>query len=109
MRIAIEFEAAALAARRRTPEQLVAIEAACDAMDAALRGGEETVDLDIAFHRAIAEATGNRHFVGLFNYLGEVLMTRARLSVVGRPAVARSPTTPRRSGSCKPASVQTIA
>ncbi|HVH02550.1 MAG TPA: FadR/GntR family transcriptional regulator [Amaricoccus sp.] len=83
VRIAIESEAAALAARRRTPEQLAAVRAACDAMDAALAKGEETVALDLAFHRAIAEATGNRHFVGLFNYLGEVLMTRARLSVSG--------------------------
>ena len=96
VRIAIESEAAALAARRRTPEQLAAIEAACDAMDAALGAGEETVGLDIAFHRAIAEATGNRHFVGLFNYLGEVLMTRARLSVSGAQ-LSRTPTTPRRS------------
>lgn len=83
VRIAIESEAAALAARRRTPEQMAAIEAACDAMDAALAAGEETVGLDLAFHRTIAEATGNRHFLGLFNYLGEVLMTRARLSVSG--------------------------
>ena len=83
VRIAIESAAAALAARRRTPEQLAAVRAACDAMDAALAEGEETVALDLAFHRAIAEATGNRHFVGLFNYLGEVLMTRARLSVSG--------------------------
>jgi GntR family transcriptional repressor for pyruvate dehydrogenase complex len=83
VRIAIESEAAALAAIRRTPEQLAAIEAACNAMDAALLRGEETVALDIAFHRSIAEATGNRHFLGLFNYLGEVLMTRARLSVSG--------------------------
>ena len=54
--------------------------AACEAMDAAIEAGEETVDLDIAFHRAIAQATGNRHFVGLFNYLGEVLVPRARVS-----------------------------
>ena len=65
------------------PEQLAAIDAACDAMDAALARGEETVGLDIAFHRAIAQATGNRHFLGLFNYLGEVLVPRARLSVSG--------------------------
>ena len=83
VRIAIESEAAALAARRRTPEQLAAIRAACDAMDAALARGEETTSLDLAFHRAISEATGNRHFVGLFNYLGEVLMARARLSISG--------------------------
>ena len=109
VRIAIESEAAALAARRRTPEQLAAIEAACDAMDAALAQGEETVALDIAFHRAIAEATGNRHFVGLFNYLGEVLMTRARLSVSG----AQLSTDPLRrqdaAGSSRPGSARTIA
>ena len=90
------------------PEQLAAIEAACDAMDAALAQGEETVALDIAFHRAIAEATGNRHFVGLFNYLGEVLMTRARLSVSGAQ-LSRAPTTPRRCGSSRPASARIIA
>jgi GntR family transcriptional regulator, transcriptional repressor for pyruvate dehydrogenase complex len=90
VRIAIESETAALAARRRTPEQLAAIEAACDAMDAALLKGEETVVLDIAFHRSIAEATGNRHFVGLFNYLGETLMTRARVSM----AAVKAPATP---------------
>ena len=68
------------AGRRRSSQRSWA---ACEAMDAALAAGEETVALDIAFHRAIAEATGNRHFLGLFNYLGEVLMTRARLSVSG--------------------------
>jgi DNA-binding FadR family transcriptional regulator len=62
VRIAIESEAAALAARRRTTEQLAAIQAACDAMDAALARGEETVALDIAFHRSIAEATGQPAF-----------------------------------------------
>ena len=48
-------------------------------MDAAIAAGEDTVGLDIAFHRAIAQATGNRHFLGLFNYLGEVLVPRARV------------------------------
>ena len=79
LRIAIESEAAALAARRRTPEELERIVEACAAMDAAIAAGEDTVGLDIAFHRAIAQATGNRHFLGLFNYLGEVLVPRARV------------------------------
>ena len=79
LRIAIESEAAALAARRRTPQELESIAQACSAMDAAILAGEETVALDIAFHRAIAQATGNRHFLGLFNYLGEVLVPRARV------------------------------
>lgn len=79
LRIAIESEAAALAARRRTPEDLQRIVAAAEAMDVAIAAGEPTVSLDIAFHRAIAQATGNRHFLGLFNYLGEVLVPRARV------------------------------
>jgi DNA-binding FadR family transcriptional regulator len=79
LRIAIESEAAALAARRRSPENLGRIAAAAEAMDRAVEAGEPTVDLDIAFHRAIAQATGNRHFLGLFNYLGEVLVPRARV------------------------------
>lgn len=79
LRIAIESEAAALAARRRSPEELRRIVEACEAMDRAIAAGESTVDLDIAFHRAIALATGNRHFLGLFNYLGEVLVPRARV------------------------------
>lgn len=79
LRIAIESEAAALAARRRSPEELEHILAACDAMDAAIEAGDDTVGADIAFHRAIALATGNRHFLGLFNYLGEVLVPRARV------------------------------
>lgn len=79
LRIAIESEAAALAARRRTPAELQRIVEAAEAMDRAVAAGEPTVDLDIAFHRAIAQATGNRHFLGLFNYLGEVLVPRARV------------------------------
>lgn len=79
LRIAIESEAAALAARRRSPEELRRIIEAKEAMDRAIERGESTVDLDIDFHRAIALATGNRHFLGLFNYLGEVLVPRARV------------------------------
>jgi GntR family transcriptional repressor for pyruvate dehydrogenase complex len=79
LRIAIESEAAALAARRRTPEDVARIAEAAEAMDRAIAAGEPTVDRDIAFHRAIAQATGNRHFLGLFNYLGEVLVPRARV------------------------------
>jgi DNA-binding FadR family transcriptional regulator len=79
LRIAIESEAAALAARRGTPADLQRIAEACEAMDRAIGAGESTIDLDIAFHRAIAQATGNRHFLGLFNYLGEVLVPRARV------------------------------
>jgi GntR family transcriptional regulator, transcriptional repressor for pyruvate dehydrogenase complex len=79
LRIAVESEAAALAAIRRTPEALAAIEAACDAMDAANAEGGDTVANDIAFHQLIAKATNNAHFLHVFNYLGEVLIPRTRV------------------------------
>jgi DNA-binding FadR family transcriptional regulator len=41
--------------------------------------GEDAVEADLDFHRAIAEATENRHFVNFFNYLGALLIPRTRL------------------------------
>ena len=79
LRIAIESEAAALAARRRTPEELAPHRRRLRGDGPGGRRGESTIQHDIAFHRTIAHATGNRHFLGLFNYLGEVLVPRARV------------------------------
>lgn len=79
LRIALESEAAAIAARRRTDSQLADILTAANAFDMASEAGQDTVQLDIDFHRSISLATGNRHFLGLFNYLGEVLVPRARI------------------------------
>jgi GntR family transcriptional repressor for pyruvate dehydrogenase complex len=45
-----------------------------------------TPDLD--FHRSIAEATGNRHFRHLFNYLGALLIPRARVETFKLNATA---------------------
>jgi DNA-binding FadR family transcriptional regulator len=61
-RIAIEGEAAALAARDHDDEGLRRIKDALAVLDDVLTGGTLGVEEDIAFHRAIAEATGNRFF-----------------------------------------------
>ncbi|MGO4451579.1 FadR/GntR family transcriptional regulator [Phyllobacterium sp. TAF24] len=79
LRISIELEAAALAAVRRDEAELAGIKNALDMMKAAIEQGESSVQADLEFHRAIAIATKNRHFLSMFNYLGEMLIPRTRL------------------------------
>ena len=79
LRVGIESEAAALAAERRTQADLDAMAKVCDAMDlAAARASRET-QTDFEFHCAVAIASQNEHFFGIFNYLGETLMPRMRM------------------------------
>lgn len=79
LRIALEAEAAALAAQRRRPEQVTAMRAALDRMEAAIAASEDAVASDLEFHQIIAEATGNSHFTHLFSYLGALMIPRARV------------------------------
>lgn len=80
LRIAIESEGAALAAMRRSPEELEAMREACQLMENGFDNPEDTVEADLAFHRAVARGTHNEHFLKIFNYLGEVLIPRTRLA-----------------------------
>jgi len=79
LRIALESEAAVLAAQRRSEAQLVAMKAALQEMNDAIARGEDAVQADMKFHRCIADAAGNAHFLKLFNYVGELLIPRARV------------------------------
>ncbi|WP_084704527.1 FadR/GntR family transcriptional regulator [Phaeacidiphilus oryzae] len=72
VRRAIEGEAAELAASRATAADLARIRAALDAIDAAVAAGGDGTDEDLAFHRSIAESTGNAVLVATARYLGEV-------------------------------------
>jgi DNA-binding FadR family transcriptional regulator len=80
LRIGIESEAASLAAARRSQADLDEMKAACEAMDGAARTASRNTEADFQFHRAVATASHNEHFLGIFNYLGETLMPRMRLS-----------------------------
>jgi DNA-binding FadR family transcriptional regulator len=66
-RIAIESEAAALAAERRTPQELRVLRRALDARSRLDRGLEAHVDADTAFHRAIVAAAHNDILAELFD------------------------------------------
>ncbi len=86
LRFALECEAVALAAMRRSEAQLATMRKTMDDMAqiAASEGeqteiGEKAALADIAFHRAIADATGNPHFLRLFNHLGEYMLSRSRM------------------------------
>lgn len=73
LRRALEAEAAALAAVRRTKADVAALKAALRAIDAAVGAGGDGVAEDIAFHRLIAEASGNAYFLDVLEYIGQFL------------------------------------
>ena len=66
-RIAIETEAAGLAAERRTPTELRAMRRALAERAARRSGIEELVDADMAFHRSIVTAAHNPILTELFD------------------------------------------
>src|SRR5262249_25877979 len=84
LRLAVDVEAAGFAAERGSRRQIAAIRAAWRAIDRALQAGEGAVAEDFAFHRAIAEATGNRQFSRFLAFLGSHVIPRqcVRLSIV---------------------------
>ncbi|MGW4797045.1 FadR/GntR family transcriptional regulator, partial [Nonomuraea sp. NPDC004297] len=69
-------EAAALAAARRTPSALAAIDAALRRMAAVRGSASDAVEADFAFHRAVAAATANRFYLDLLDTFGAGAITR---------------------------------
>lgn len=76
LRLAVEVEAAALAAERANRAEVGVIRSAWRAIDSGLRKGEGAVAEDFAFHRAIAEATGNGQFARFLTFLGSHVIPR---------------------------------
>ncbi|MFI7006297.1 FadR/GntR family transcriptional regulator [Streptomyces sp. NPDC050145] len=72
VRRAMEAEAAHLAASRATPADVARMRAALTAIDTAVEAGGDGVEEDLAFHRSVAESTGNPVLVSTVRYLGEV-------------------------------------
>jgi len=73
VRRALEAEVAALAAERRGAGDILAIQQAVQALDAAVQAGGNGVDEDVKFHRAIADATRNPFLIQTLEYLGQFL------------------------------------
>ena len=83
LRIGVETESAALAAARRTPENLAALRAALQAFTSAVEAGRDAVGPDYQFHLEIARATQNLHYEQLMATLGGSMIPRARLEPQG--------------------------
>ncbi|MFM0731680.1 FadR/GntR family transcriptional regulator [Paraburkholderia sediminicola] len=73
LRRAIEAEVASEAAMRRSDTDMMSIDAALARIDAAVAEGENGVAEDVAFHRAIAAATGNPYFLKTLTFLNQYL------------------------------------
>jgi GntR family transcriptional repressor for pyruvate dehydrogenase complex len=74
-RLGAEVEAAALAARRRTPTQLAAIDQALGHFIGARDLPSSAVEADFAFHRNIAIASNNRFYLDLITSLGATMIS----------------------------------
>jgi GntR family transcriptional regulator, transcriptional repressor for pyruvate dehydrogenase complex len=92
LRLAVEVEAAGLAALRRTDADLLALEAALDAIDAASQVGDSdsSIAADMLFHRTICSATGNPHFAELFTFLSQFFQTNIAVARRNSLALGRS-------------------
>jgi GntR family transcriptional repressor for pyruvate dehydrogenase complex len=90
LRIAIETEAAGLAAERRDTAALERIETATLAFAAAVAAGESAVTQDLEFHRAIFAATGNGFFPRFMEFLGPMLIPRQTVRTQMEDGVTRS-------------------
>jgi GntR family transcriptional repressor for pyruvate dehydrogenase complex len=69
----IEAEAAALAAKRRTEDQLLQLHEATDDMELELAVADRFIAADIRYHLVIAEATGNRLLLRLMQAIRDRL------------------------------------
>jgi GntR family transcriptional regulator, transcriptional repressor for pyruvate dehydrogenase complex len=83
LRIAVETECAALAAGRRTAENIDALRHALKSFISAVEEGRDAVGPDFQFHLEIARASQNHHFVDLMGTLGGMMIPRARLEPPG--------------------------
>jgi GntR family transcriptional repressor for pyruvate dehydrogenase complex len=80
VRRALESESAALAAARRSAQDLRQIKAAIRALERAVAEGGDGVQEDVAFHAAIARAAGNPYLLATLAYLNRFLLDATRVT-----------------------------
>lgn len=80
VRRALEAESAALAAARRSSQDLRQIRAAIRALEQAVAAGGDGVEEDVAFHAAIARAAGNPYLLATLAYLSRFLLDATRVT-----------------------------
>ena len=80
VRRALEGETAALAAARATASQVAALRRALRAIDRSTAAGGDGVEEDLAFHRALTDASGNPYFARLLEFLQQYLTEAMRVT-----------------------------
>ncbi len=80
VRRALESEVAVLAAQRRSEQDVLNIRAALQAIAIAVAAGQDGVDEDVRFHRAIAQAAGNPFMISTLDYLAQFLRGATRVT-----------------------------
>ncbi|MBP2217223.1 FadR/GntR family transcriptional regulator [Arthrobacter sp. CAN_C5] len=83
-RSTLEVKLAALAAERRTPEDLVAIDAALDAMSGEIDGGDRGTHGDELFHQAVTAAAHSPVLGQLMAFIAEMVL-ETRIESLGQP------------------------
>lgn len=88
LRVSVEPEAAALAARVADEEDLRRIDGGLERMQAAERGLDDPLEADIAFHVAVLRASKNPFYIQLRDVVGTALRTSIRFTnhIKGRTA-----------------------
>lgn len=81
LRVAVEMEAAALAAQRRSPQQEEAVLEAAAEVRRRAAAGQASKEADLAFHLAIADATNNPRFREFLEVMGLSVIPRAALQI----------------------------
>lgn len=81
VRECLEIATVSIAAERATDNDRAHIRHECERMAISLHDPEAASQADVAFHRAIAEATGNELFLVLVDSLGEVMLDIRRATL----------------------------
>jgi len=86
LRLGIELEAVALAAVRRSNDDVTSMQSRLDAIDAAIEAGGYGAEEDFAFHRSILAATKNPYYTRLFDAFESAMIPRqwARLDLLSK-------------------------
>ena len=90
LRVSLETEAAALAAKRRSAEQLATMEALLETITRTAISGGDAADADFEFHMWVAEASGTHFFPDLLRHLGRSIIPRTRIDSAGFAKLDRS-------------------
>jgi GntR family transcriptional repressor for pyruvate dehydrogenase complex len=81
-RLGVESEAAALAATRRTDQQLAELERLAQTFLECEARPSEAVEADFALHVAIARAAQNRHYLALLKSMGPMMIVMPKFRLL---------------------------